>query len=161
MEPTTTPENLFDLQIDHQSSAYLSQAAKWAKFLAIVGFVFCGFFLLWGIFAGTIINIFTSKLGSESAFPMGSAAAAGLSNAILFIFALIFAAVYFFPCFFLYRFATKMQVALRNNDQGFLNNSFGNLKSFYKYIGILMIIALSFFLLEILFVMIFAASTFK
>jgi uncharacterized protein DUF5362 len=157
MEQNSTSANLFDLQIDNQSSGYLAQTAKWAKFLSIIGFIFCGFILLWGFFAGTIMSVFSSRLSTETGSPFGQAAA-GIGTAFFLIIALICAVVYFFPCLYLFRFATKMQLALRNNDQNILTNSFGNLKSFYRFIGILAIIGLSFFLLEIIFIMIFAVT---
>jgi hypothetical protein len=34
--------SLFGFGIDQSSRAHLAEAAKWAKFLAIVGFVMCG-----------------------------------------------------------------------------------------------------------------------
>ena len=156
MEQTNPSTNLFDLQIDQQSSGYLSQAARWAKFLSIVGFVSCGLILLWGFFAGSIMSTFTNRLSTETGSRLGPVA--GIGAVFFLIIALICAVLYFFPCLYLFRFATKMQLALKNNDQNFLTNSFGNLKSFYKFIGILTIIGLSFFLLEILFILVFAVA---
>lgn len=69
----------------------------------------------------------------------------------------IAAAVYFFPCLYLFRFSTKRQTALANNEQAILSKSFGVLKSFYKFIGILTIVGLSLFAFEIIFVILAAA----
>ena len=63
---------------------------------------------------------------------------------------LVMALIYVFPVLYLYRFATKMKVALKNNDQDFLSSSFENLKSCYKYMGILMAIALGFYAISFL-----------
>ena len=144
MEPTNTSENLFELQIDAQSNAHLSQSAKWAKFLAIVGFICCGLFLLWGIYMGLIMNSI-SHLGGETTPAFG--AFANLGGTFFLTFAIIGAVLYFFPCLYLFRFGSRMQTALRNNDQSTLTNSFGNLKSFYKFLGILTIIVLSLYVL--------------
>jgi hypothetical protein len=58
--------------------------------------------------------------------------------------------LYFFPCLYLFNFSSKMQIALRNNDQELLNQSFKNLKSCFKFIGILTIIVISIYLLVII-----------
>jgi len=44
-----------------------------------------------------------------------------------------------------------MKMALANNDQGFLSYSFENLKSCYKFMGIMMAIIMGFYALGILF----------
>jgi hypothetical protein len=154
MEPTNTSGNLFELQIDSQSNVHLSQAAKWAKFLSIVGFIFCGLLVIYGIFAGILFGSISRTYG-ESSGPFG--AAANVGGAFFLTFAIAGAVLYFFPCLYLFRFGSKMQTAIRNNDQNTLTNSFGNLKSFYKFLGILTIIGLALFFLEIIFVMIFAS----
>ncbi len=131
--------SLFDLQIDHQASSFLRETAKWSKFLAIVGFIFIGLFLIIVLFAGSLMSsMMSSAYGTPGSGSGGTilVAAVGL--------------IYFFPCFYLYKFATKMQVALRNNDQESLNTSFENLKSCFKFMGILMIILLAFYALALL-----------
>ena len=126
-------QNLFDLQIDQPVNSYLTETAKWAKFLAIVGFVACGIFALIGIFAGSFMATTFGSVGGDS----------GMSAILVTLIYLGGAAIYFFPCLFLFHFANKMLKALRQNDQYFLTASFKNLKSCYKYMGILMIIILS------------------
>jgi len=137
MEQNTSAD-LFDLHIDHDSSSYLGETAKWAKFLAILGFVFCGLIVLVGLFAASFLSAAMGKFGGEGSMMSGAA--------LSFIYVL-FALVYFFPCLYLYNFASKMQVALRNNDQQQLTQSFKNLKSCYKFLGILMIVILSIYVL--------------
>jgi hypothetical protein len=44
-----------------------------------------------------------------------------------------------------------MQTAIRNNDQVYLNTSFRNIKSFFKFWGIITIIALCIFVIAIIF----------
>jgi hypothetical protein len=64
----------------------------------------------------------------------------------------------FFPCLYLYNFAARMQTALQSNDQEQLNTSFKNMRAFYRFVGVMMIIALGFFLLGILGMVIVSAS---
>ena len=51
--------DLFGLSIDTTGRAHLTEAAKWARFLAIVGFVFIAFFAVFAIAGGSYIaNMF-------------------------------------------------------------------------------------------------------
>ena len=134
--------NLFELQIDASSQMYLRETAKWAKFLAILGFVICGLLVLGGIFAGTLMSTMSSQFPS----PMPS----GIGVMATFFY-ILFAVIVFFPYLFLFRFANQMLAALRSNDQPSLNSSFRNLKSHYKFVGILTIIILSFYLIFFIF----------
>jgi len=145
-----TGTSLFELQVDNVASAYLKEAARWAKFLAILGFILCGFIVLIALFAGSIM---ATAFGTLGAGRTGLIGGAGVS--ILYI---AFSLLYFFPCLYLYNFASKMQVALRSNDQEFLNQSFKNLKSCYRFIGILMVVYLGLCALGLIFMIIGLAS---
>jgi hypothetical protein len=148
MEPNTTT-SLFELQVDHESSNYLKDAARWAKFLAIVGFIFCGLMVLGAIFAGSVLaNMYSS---------MGMGQAAGAIGGLVSVGYILGALLCFFPCLYTYNFARKMQVALRNNDQVQLNQSFRNLKAYYRFTGILMVIVLCLWALFFLFAIIGSA----
>lgn len=145
--PAVPNENLFELQIDQQSIGYMSETARWAKFLSIVGFVLCGLMVIFSLFFGSIISIL-SKIGSNND-SFNSSAVAGFYSYGVTIFYIIIALLFFFPCLYLFNFSSKMQTALRNNDQINLNAAFGNLKSCFKFVGILTIVMLSFYLLAI------------
>jgi uncharacterized membrane protein len=135
-------QNLFELQIDQQSISYLSETARWAKFLSIVGFVMCGIMIIVAIFAGTIMATF-SRFGNNDALGTSMGYSGVLISGVYIVLALLC----FFPYLFLFNFSVKMQSALRNNDQTNLNISFSNLKSCFKFVGILTIVILSFYLL--------------
>ncbi|HYE53338.1 MAG TPA: DUF5362 family protein [Chitinophagaceae bacterium] len=139
MEQNTS--NLFELHVDQQSNAYLHETARWAKFLAIVGFIACAFIVLAGIFAGSIMSSMGDGFGM---------AGLGVGAAIMYI---LIALLWFFPCLFLYRFAVRTQVALRNNEQQNLTAGLANLKSYFKFVGILTIIFISIYLLIFIFAM--------
>jgi len=142
-ESVTTDQNLFELQIDQQSIGYLGETAKWAKFLSIMGFIACGFMLIAALFAGTLMATFSQMGGGY-----GAGSAMGMGGAMAFVY-IALALLYFFPCLYLFKFAGKMQFALRNNDQTTLNASFGQLKSCFKFLGILTIVILSIYVLAI------------
>lgn len=132
-------QNLFELQLDQPSAAFLGEAAKWAKFLAIIGFIFSAFALIAALFAGSMMSTMMSSAGAG----FGSRFGGGFIAA----FYLIAAAVNFFPCLFLYRFASQFQDSIRNHEQNKLYDSFKNLKSFFKFIGILTIIVIAVYIL--------------
>lgn len=149
-----TPQtNLFELQIDGLSTGYLAETAKWAKFLSIVGFVVCAIMLLAGIFMGTVMGSLSSMGGAAGTF-------AGAGSVFISIFYVAIAALYFFPCLYLYRFSIAMKTAIQTNEPIQLQASFRNLKSCFRFMGILTIIILSFYALAIVGGGLFAAFSF-
>jgi hypothetical protein len=143
--------DLFDLRIDSQTSSYLREAARWAKFLAIVGFVFCGIIVLVAFFAGSVFGYFFERFGNQTNGFFG--------GAFLTICYLLVALFYFFPCLYLYQFGAKAQTALKNNDHDQMAISFRNLKSLFRFIGILTIVMLSMYALFIIVAIITAGFT--
>jgi hypothetical protein len=124
----------FELQFTQQAQDYIKEIAKWATFLAIVGFIFIGFLVLGalGMFA---MGATMSSLGNGGAMgPMG--AMGMLGGAAMGVMFLLMAVFYFFPVLYLY-----------NTER--LTVAFQNLKSHYKFVGILTIIGMSFYALAI------------
>ena len=139
---------LFDLQVDHTGTQYLAQAAKWGRFLSLIGFVFVALMAVFSLFAGTLFSKTMTSLSG-----MGGSGTVELSTAfnwVISFFYLLIAALWFMPVLYIYRFSTKMQAALRSNDQQLLNDSFKNLKSCFRFMGIMTIIGLSFYVLAII-----------
>ena len=147
--------SLFGFGIDQSSRAHLSEAAKWAKFLAIFGMVVCGLLAIVGIFVGTIFSSMPKSFGSE--YEKASSLGEGFGIFMIVLYAGI-AVLYFFPCLFLLRFANHMRNALATNDQLTLNTSFQNLKIMFRYMGILTIVVISFYILAFLFGILSAVS---
>ena len=131
--------SLFELQIDHESTIYLTESAKWAKFLAMLGFIWCGILILLGF------STMATKMSSFSG-AYGTGYAIGVSVVYMGM-----AVVYFFPCLYAYNFARKVQQALQNNDQTQLNASFRNLRSAFRYLGIAAIVGLALLVVIVLF----------
>src|SRR5690349_7965252 len=116
--PASTESNLFELQFDHESMSFLSDTAKWAKFLSIVGFVFTGILVLVAFFLGNLIS---------SLSPFGAAlSGVGFLGTVFYLGV---AVLIFFPNWFLFNFARKIQAAFLHNDQATLNASLSNMKS--------------------------------
>lgn len=129
-----------ELQIDTTAHAYLAETAKWGNFLSILGFIFSGIIAIAALFAGSLLGSMGSAFGNTSAIGAG----------FVTVIYLLIAALYFFMSLYLYRFSTKMKAALYTNDQDSLNNSFLNLKSLYRMMGILTIIYLGFLALALI-----------
>ena len=141
--------SLFGLGIDNISRSHLSEAAKWARFLAICGFIFLGLMIIYGIVASFVILDMANALSPVDSTPAENSLK-NMMRIAMVIFYIGFAVIAFFPYYFLLRFANKMKAALISNDQDALNGSFQNLKILYRYMGILMIISLVLILFGIL-----------
>lgn len=131
-------DSLFDLQVDHEAGIYLKEIARWGKFLSIVGFIFCALLALLGIFAGSVFASLNTMEGM------------GFPSSIFTAIYIVFALLWFFPFLYLFNFSTKVQVALRSNDQLNLNEGLRNLKSCFKFMGIMTMIILGLYALVFL-----------
>ncbi len=140
------------LEISDEISYYLSEIGKWANFLAILGFIAIGLMVLGGLFASTIFTMFSGKAGPDLM---------GFPSYTIGIVYIVFAILYFFPVNYLYNFSVNIKKALLANDSTLLNRAFVNLKSHYKYIGIMTIIVISIYILMVLIMFITAGSLFR
>lgn len=145
--------SLFGFGIDQTSRSHLSEAVKWARFLAIVGFVVCGLITLVGIFVPSIM----ANLSRPYDYEGGSDITGGLKVFMALLYIGI-AVVMFFPYYFLLKFANLMKTALNTDDQLTLNSSFQNLKIMFRYVGILTIIMICIYGLAFLVVIMAAVN---
>ncbi|WP_394776449.1 DUF5362 family protein [Flavobacterium sp.] len=122
----------FELQLNESAKGFLRETAKWAYFLSIVGFIGIGLLMIGAVFAGAFLATMGSVIPGAGA--MGSS-----FGAIMGVFYFILAAIYFFPVYYLFKFASNAKKAFRDNDTEALTNSLEYLKSHYKFIGIFMI----------------------
>lgn len=135
---------LFDLSVSSDAKSQLMDTAKWAKFLAICGMIF----LILMVAGGSYIALVVTKSNPEfkEMYRETGVSAQGLGAGIVIVYVLI-GLLYFFPCLFTLQFANKMKLALLSNDDLLLAESFRNLKKTFRYLGILTIIGMAFFLL--------------
>ncbi|WP_254712945.1 DUF5362 family protein [Polaribacter sp. NJDZ03] len=131
---------LEQLTLTSASKNFLKETAKWAKFLAIIGFVFIAIMVLFAFFATTIFNL-ASKM--QPGMPEGL----GLTMTIAY---LVLAIIYFFPVYYLLQFSNKMKSALATKNDETLAKAFEMLKSHYKFIGVFTIITISLYALVII-----------
>ena len=153
MEQSST-SSLFSLSIDPVTKAHLSEAARWARFLAIVGMIFLVLMIIVGVFGTAMMFSATSRMEGE----YGGSGMGMYSSGFFATYIIILAVIYFFPLLFTLRFANNMRTALTANDQQALNTSFQNLKACFRFLGILTIIGLVFMAIAFVFGMIGAAA---
>ncbi|RPD42866.1 hypothetical protein [Chitinophaga barathri] len=149
--------NLFDLTVDTEISGYLSETARWGKFLAICGFITCGFMILIS-FILNFVPFSPYGFGQSPAVPDQISETYNTSQAIGktigIVFYLVFGIVCIFPYVYLLKFSNRAKLALQSSDQDILISSFASLKSLFKFVGVLTIIMLSFIALGIVFAII-------
>ena len=118
------------MQISDQGKKYLLEAAKWATFIAIVGFIGIALLVVMSFSMGSIL----------SSLPEGSLG--GLSPQFFSLFYLIVAGLYFIPVYFLFQFGVNTKKAFEKDDLGTLTFALKKLRSHYKFIAILVIIGI-------------------
>ena len=131
-----------DLTVTSISRNFLSETAKWAKFLSILGFVGCGLMAI----ASFALPLLMSNMPGNELMPMGGAMLKGMGSMLTVVYFGL-AVLLLMPCLYLYRFSTKMKIALMQSDSNVLDASFGNMKSFFKFYGIMTIVLLAFYVL--------------
>lgn len=138
MEEQSVIKN-FEMKFNESAKDFLKETAKWAYFLSVLGYIGIGFIVLIALFAGTLF----SAMGRMNSMLGYAGPSFGL---LITFFYLVLAAIYFFPVYYLNKFASNAKTALRESDSEALATSLGYLKSHYKYIGIMMVIVFSIYL---------------
>jgi len=128
-----------EIEIDQENLNNFDTARKWAMFIAITGFIFLGLIITIGIIAGTFLSAFS-----------GGRMASGLPEYFALIIFFILAVAYFFPMLYLFRFSKNTAQAVKSIDKNEFSKAIRNLKSYFVYIGILIIIVLSFYIMALI-----------
>lgn len=121
---------------------FLHETARWAYFLSILGFIMVGLIIIVAVFAGTFFGLAMAEMQQDIS---------KLSSVFFTIIYLAIAGIYLFPILYLYRFANNTKQALQSDNQIALATAFKNLKSHYKFIGILTLILIGFYALTFMF----------
>lgn len=126
------------IEIEQDSLDHLNTIRKWTMFFSVIGFIFIGLMIIAGIVAGAFLSIFqTGEMG------------AGISRWIMIVFILVIALIYFFPVLFLFRFSIHTRNAVQSTSKEELRLALKNLKSYFVYIGVLVIIGLAFYFIAL------------
>lgn len=119
------------IEIGPESLNHLNAIRKWTMFFSVIGFIFIGLMLIAGIIAGTFLSVFDT--GNPGA---------GTTRWIMIVVFVAVAMVYYFPVRFLFRFSLHTRNAVQTTNKEELRLAFKNLRSFFVYLGILLIICL-------------------
>jgi len=132
------------LELDNQAKAFLNETAKWAKFLAIFGFVLIGLFMIFGLFMLSSLDMFSRFIPNFE----NSGGLLGVGMGLFYIFLTV---LYLYPIWKLFEFANFSKKALNSNDSHLLTQALESQKSLFKFMGILMILLLCFYACMFLF----------
>ncbi len=125
-------ENIFEFSVDDEAKSHLAGASQWMLINAVVSLV---------ALAASVINtiVMYNKFGSLPGQVAGYAIVQLLVTVVISLAVNIT----------LIQTASNLKKGLAMTDQGFFNQGLFKLASYYKIIGILLIIILAFFLLAI------------
>ncbi len=164
--------------LSHADAEALRGTAKWARFLAIVGFVMLGLILLFWIFFGSMIGAASSAASEMQMEQMRAlqemqgmegmegldleamqesqqqalSGASMMAGAMGFVIIILVVALAFFPTLLLYQFGTRTLKALNGPMDGTtFTSALNSHRRYYKFSGILMIIVLCIYALVFLF----------
>jgi hypothetical protein len=120
------------LRINNSIKENLITAAKWARFLAVIGF------------------IFTGLMGIASLVLVVTAMSSGMGLLVLLAFVYVgLTIVMIFPALYLIRFAGSTEKGLSSNKQGEFDYGIQNLKSLFKFTGIYTIVFIALYVIYI------------
>jgi hypothetical protein len=132
---------LEQITLNSKSKSFLREISKWAFFFAILGFIGIVFMVIGAILVGTIYAPMLDMLAQQQGI-----SSLGITLTITY---LVMALLYFMPVLYLFKFSRKMKTALATKNDEVLANAFENLKSHYKFVGVLTIIMISLYVLLI------------
>jgi len=122
-------------QLTSKSVTYLLKAAKWGKFLAILGFIVSGLLILGGIAMSFVLN---KVSGTDELVPIDMP----FSPVVLSIIYISIAVIYLIPVIFLNTFSNNAIKAVNLSSTEKMTTSLRNLKNLFVFIGISTVVIL-------------------
>ncbi|SDC61625.1 DUF5362 family protein [Niabella drilacis] len=126
------------LEINEQGKFYIDEASKWAKLLGIIGFIALFFILI----AGLGVLMVGSTMMQTSGMP--------ISGSFIGLIYIAMALLYFFPSFYLFKFGTITRRGIQTENIADLNEGLRYLKSLFRFLGILTIVIIGFYIIAFL-----------
>jgi len=128
-------------QLTIESIAFLVKAAKWGKFMAILGFIVTGLLLVSGILMSFVLNSVQDEMVPLNIpFP----------PLVLSIIYILIAGVYIIPVIFLNSFCNNILKAANFSSTEHLTTSLKNLKNLFVFIGVSTVIILLIYLIALI-----------
>ena len=124
----------------------LRRTRPWVIFLAILGFILTAFMILGGIWMFAAFSLIDAMPGQQP-LPRVFGPALGFGIGAVEIVAAVF--MYLLPCIILFRYGSAIGRMVPGNIQVAVEDALARQKSFWKYLGILMIVLLVVYVLLI------------
>lgn len=134
------------LELNSAAIKYLSETRKWTTFFAILGIIGSVFMVI----AGLVFIIVLPHYNNMENIPY--------SVGFIGYIYLIMSVLMILPVVYLLQFGTKLNNALKNNDQYMLGVAFHNLALHYRVIGIYTIVSIAVYLIAIAVLVVFGAG---
>jgi heme/copper-type cytochrome/quinol oxidase subunit 2 len=128
------------IELDSEILNNLNSTRKWTTFLSVLGFIFLGLIIVAGLATSLFLTTFKSQEANL-----------GIPESLMIILFIVIGAIYFFPVFFLFRFSRNTRDAIQNLDRQKLAKGFRNLRLYFTYIGIMVIVVLSIYVMLLIF----------
>lgn len=116
------------IELEFETLRDLDKTRKWTMFLAILGFIVIGAFLIVGLFTGVFLTIF-NKGDAASSYP----------GWLVFIIIISTSILCFFPVLFIFRFSKFISNVFRSENKSEIKNAFKSLRSYFTYTGVVVI----------------------
>jgi hypothetical protein len=129
----TPGDTLSDLQLDPDIAAAFQSAGKWARFIAIVFFIFIGFFVM-----VLVLLLAAGNFGDDVNFNTMAGISPKWQIAIFTLFLVPFTML----VIQLYRFANRTREAIQRQDQEMLNSGLRNLRIYLAVYGVVSLLGL-------------------
>lgn len=110
----------------------LNSTRKWTTFLSILGFIFLGLLIVAGLTTSLFLTTFRTQEANL-----------GIPESVVIIVLIVIGAIYFLPVFFLFRFSRNTRDGIQNLDRHKLEKGFNNLRLYFTYTGIMVIVVLT------------------
>lgn len=125
-------QSILELQVDQSASRSLSDAARWARFLSIVGFVGMGLLVLCLLLARAAISTALTQFAPTMAVDESY----GIVVAIVVIMVAIVGAL----MYLLFRGATLIKRGIETKNQETFNNGLSSLRIYFSIYGVFAIV---------------------
>ena len=126
------------IEIGQDTLKNLDILRKWTMFLSVSGFIFLGLIIILGLITGTFLTFFNRS----DKIP-------GLPDLLVIAIFIAVALINFFPVFFLFRFSKRTSLAVSTLDRRVMHRAIRDLKLFFVYLGVLLIVLLSAYLVSL------------
>jgi hypothetical protein len=128
-------------ELTSESAANLLTAAKWGKFLAILGFIMTSLLIIAGIMMSFVLNSVKDEM-----IPLNMP----FSPKILSFFYVAVAAISMIPVIFLNSFSNNAVKAVKFSDTEKMTASMKNLKNLFVFLGISTIVMIALYVIVLL-----------